>query len=45
MHLQTNEMSRRIGNDVSLAPLDLLASIITAGTVNADRNPHFFAGT
>src|ERR1700704_1588668 len=32
MHLQTNEMSRRIGNDVPLAPLDLLARIITART-------------
>src|SRR5450631_40584 len=32
MHLQTNEMSRRIGNDVPLAPLDLLACIITART-------------
>src|SRR5580693_2216023 len=37
MHLQTNEMSRRIGNDVSLAPLDLLASIITAGTATFRR--------
>src|SRR5580698_7113993 len=32
MHLQTNEMSRRIGNDVPLASLDLLARIITART-------------
>jgi hypothetical protein len=31
MHLQTNEMSRSIGNDVPLAPLDLLAGIIAAG--------------
>src|SRR5450631_1793466 len=37
MHLQTNEMSRCIGNDVSLAPLDLLASIITAGTATFRR--------
>jgi hypothetical protein len=31
MHLPTNEMSRSIGNDVPLAPLDLLAGIIAAG--------------
>ena len=37
MHLQTNEMSRRIGNDVPLAPLDLLARIITARTATFRR--------
>ena len=38
MHLQTDgDSARRIGNDVPLAPLDLLARIITARTATFRR--------
>src|ERR1700676_1282027 len=37
MHLQTDEVSRRIGNDVPLASLDLLASIIATGAATLRR--------
>src|ERR1700730_13593729 len=37
MHLQTDEVSRRIGNDVPLASLDFLASIIATEAATLRR--------